>query len=144
MTRRHALPIAVSLLLCSGHLFAQETPEQKQEQKQERKREPKQEPAFDPYHAEKSVEIGEFYMKKGNYDAAIDRFQDAVRYKPRFARPYLLMGEAYEKKGDKAEAVKAYRNYLEILPSGEDAGKVRKRIEKLSRDLARDKRRPSA
>jgi tetratricopeptide (TPR) repeat protein len=139
MTRQHALPIAVSLLLCSGHLFAQEPPERKQEQK----RESKQEPAFDPYHAEKSMEIGEFYMKKGNYEAAIDRFQDAVRYKPKFAKPYLLMGEAYEKKGDKAEAVRAYRKYLDILPSGEDAGKVRKRIEKLSRDLARDKRRPS-
>ena len=144
MTRRHVLAIAVSLLLSSGYLFAQEPPEPKQEQKQEPKREPKQEPAFDPYHAEKSVEIGEFYMKKGNYDAAIDRFLDAVRYKPRFAKPYLLMGEAYEKKGDKAEAVKAYRKYLEILPSGEDAGKVRRRIEKLTRDLARDKRRPSA
>jgi tetratricopeptide (TPR) repeat protein len=140
MTRRHVLPIVVSLVLWSGHLFAQDPRERKQEQKQE----PKQEPAFDPYHAEKSVEIGEFYMKKGNYDAAIDRFQDAVRYKPRFAKPYLLMGEAYEKKGDKAEAVKAYRKYLDILPSGEDAGKVRKHIEKLSRDLARDKRRPSA
>ncbi|HJY85226.1 MAG TPA: tetratricopeptide repeat protein [Candidatus Acidoferrales bacterium] len=143
MTRRHALPIAVSLLLSSGHLFPQEPPERKQEQKQEPKRELKQEPDFDPYHAEKSVEIGEFYLKKGNYDAAIDRFQDAVRYKPRFAKPYLLMGEAYEKKGDKAEAVKAYRNYLDILPAGEDAAKARKRIEKLSRDLARDKRRPS-
>jgi tetratricopeptide (TPR) repeat protein len=104
---------------------------------------PPKEPVFDPFHAEKSVEIGEYYMKKGKYDAAIDRFQDAARYKPGFAKPYRLMGEAYEKKGDKAGAVKAYQKYVEILPTAEDAPKVRKRIEKLSRDLQRAARRRS-
>ncbi len=92
---------------------------------------------WDPLRAEKSVEVGEYYMKKGNYDAAIDRFQDAVRYKPGFARPYRLMGEAYEKKGEKAEAVKSYQTYLKLLPSAMDAAKVRKRIEKLRRELER-------
>jgi tetratricopeptide (TPR) repeat protein len=121
-----AIPIFV-LLACPGGLFAQAQQEQ----------------TFDPYHAEKSVEIGQYYMKKGNYDAAIDRFQDAARYKPNFARPYRLMGEAYEKKGQKAEAVTSYRKYLEIVPSAPDAGSIRKRIEKLSRQLERDKRRCS-
>ena len=96
-----------------------------------------QEPIFDPYRAHKSLEIGMFYMKKGNYDAAIERFEDAARSKPNFARPHLLLGEAYEKKGAKAEAVKAYQKYLEILPSAEDAGKVRKRIAQLNRELQR-------
>ncbi len=96
-----------------------------------------QEPVFDPYRAEKAIEIGTYYMKKGNYDAAIERFEEAARSKPNFARPYVLMGKAYEKKGEKAEAMKAYRKYLEILPSAEDAGKVRARIQKLNRDLKR-------
>ena len=96
-----------------------------------------QEPIFDPYRAHKSIEIGLFYMKKGNYDAAIERFEDAARSKPNFAQPYRLLGEAYEKKGARAEAVKAYRKYLEILPSAEDAGKVRKRIAQLNRELER-------
>ena len=93
--------------------------------------------SFDPYRAEKNVEIGMYYLKKRNYDAAIERFQDATRYKPRFARAYRLLGEAYDKKGEKAEAVKSYQKYLEILPSAEDVGKVRKRIDKLSRELDR-------
>ncbi len=101
------------------------------------------EPSYDPYHAEKSIEVGVYYFKKGNYDAAIDRFQDAVRFKPDFARAYHLLGEAYEKKGDKAEAVKAYQKYLEILPSADDAKKVRKRIEKLTRELDRAAKRRS-
>ncbi len=90
---------------------------------------------FDPYHAEKSIEIGTYYLKKGNYDAAIERFQEAARLKPNFARPHLLLGEAYEKKGDKPAAIKSYQRYLEIVPQAPDAKKVRKRMEKLSREV---------
>jgi tetratricopeptide (TPR) repeat protein len=105
--------------------------------------EPAQEQNFDPYHAEKSIEIGLYYMKKGNYDAAIDRFQDAARYRANFARPYLLMGQAYEKKGDKVSAIAAYKKYLEILPNAPDAEKIQKRIGKLTRDVERAARRKS-
>ena len=90
------------------------------------------------YNAEKDVEVGQFYMRKGDVDAAIDRFQDAIKHKPGFARPRLLLGEAYEKKGDKVQAVKYYKAYLEILPKAPDAGKIRKRIEKLSKELDKD------
>ena len=134
MNGRRAIPLLLLLLASPGGVFAQGQPPQPP---------PPEEPVFDPYHAEKSIEIGEHYMKKGNYDAAIDRFQLAVRYKPGFAKPYRLMGEAYEKKGEKAEAVKAYRKYLEILPSAEDAPKIKKRIEKLSKQLERTARRRS-
>ena len=106
-------------------------------------RAPQDPSAYDPYHAEKSLEVGMYYFKKRNYDAAIERFQEAARYKPNFARAYHLLGEAYEKKGDKGEAVKAYRKYLEILPSAEDAGKIRKRINKLTREQERAARRRS-
>jgi tetratricopeptide (TPR) repeat protein len=93
---------------------------------------------FDPYHAQKAVEIGEFYMKKGDIDAAIDRYLEAIRLKKDFARPRLLLGEAFEKKDEKADALKYYKEYLQILPKAPDAAKVRKRIEKLSRDLKKE------
>ena len=67
-------------------------------------------------------------MKKGNYDAAIDRFMDATHYQPTLARPWRLLGEAYEKKHDNGSAIASYRKYLEILPGAEDAAKVKKRI----------------
>jgi len=94
------------------------------------------------YHAEKDLEVGQFYMKKGDVDAAIDRFQDAIKLKPNFARPRLLLGEAYEKKGDKGQALKYYKEYLEVLPKAPDAGKIRKRIEKLTKEL--DKNSPES
>jgi tetratricopeptide (TPR) repeat protein len=86
------------------------------------------EPVFDPFHAEKSIEVGTFYMKKGNYDAAIDRFMDAAHYQPALARPWRLMGEAYEKKHNNGRAIESYKKYLEVLPGAEDAAKVKKRI----------------
>jgi Flp pilus assembly protein TadD len=67
-------------------------------------------------------------MKKGNYDAAIDRFQEAARYQPTLAKPWLLLGETYEKKHDNAHAVEAYKKYLDVFPGAEDAAKVQKRI----------------
>jgi len=134
MNCRRAIPLLLLLLASPGGVFAQG---------QQPLPPPPKEPVFDPYHAEKSIEIGEYYMKKGNYDAAIDRFQDAVRYKPGFAKPYRLMGEAYEKKSEKAEAVKAYEKYLETVPSADDAPRVRKRIAKLKHQLERAARRRS-
>jgi tetratricopeptide (TPR) repeat protein len=89
------------------------------------------EPVFDPLHAEKSIEVGTFYMKKGNYDAAIDRFIDATHFQPKLARPWRLLGEAYEKKHDNGSAIESYKKYLEIFPGAEDAAKVKKRISML-------------
>jgi tetratricopeptide (TPR) repeat protein len=89
------------------------------------------EPVFDPLHAEKSIEVGTFYMKKGNYDAAIDRFVDATHFQPKLAMPWKLLGEAYEKKHDNGSAIESYKKYLEIFPGAEDAAKVKKRISML-------------
>jgi tetratricopeptide (TPR) repeat protein len=96
------------------------------------------EPVMDPVGAARSVDVGTFYLKKGNYDAAIDRFQDAAQKQPKLAKPYLLMGEAYEKKNDSASALTAYRKYLELFPKAPDQDKVNKRIEKLEDETKRD------
>ena len=86
------------------------------------------EPVFDPLHAQRNIEVGTFYLKKGNYDAAIDRFMDATRLQPKLAIPWKLLGEAYEKKHDNGGAIDAYKKYLELFPTADDAAKVQKRI----------------
>ncbi|MDQ1405664.1 MAG: hypothetical protein QOG55_1293 [Acidobacteriaceae bacterium] len=88
-------------------------------------------PTWDPLRAEKDLEVGQFYLKKGDLDAAIDRFQDAAAAKPGFAIPYRYLGEAQEKRGDKQEALKSYRRYLDLYPHAEDAKKIQKKIDKL-------------
>ena len=89
------------------------------------------EPTYDPLRADKSVEIGTFYLKRGNYDAAIERFQDATHFQPKLARPYSLLGEAYERKGEVDKALAAYRKYLEVYRTAPDREKILKHIEKL-------------
>ena len=88
-------------------------------------------PTWDPLRAEKDLEVGQFYLKKGDLDAAIDRFQDAAAAKPGFAIPYRYLGEAQEKRGDKREALKSYRRYLDLYPHAEDAKRIQKKIDKL-------------
>jgi tetratricopeptide (TPR) repeat protein len=94
-------------------------------------------PAFDPYMAMKNVEIGQYYLQKGNVDAAIDRFMDATKAQPTYAEPWRLLGEAYEKKSDWAESIKCYQKYLKIYPHAP----LRKKIEDHIADLQKTQQR---
>jgi tetratricopeptide (TPR) repeat protein len=87
---------------------------------------------YDPFPAEQDVEVGIFYMHKGDSDAAIARFEDAIQLRSNFAKPRLLLAQIYEKKGDKANAVKYYKEYLQVYSHAPDAAKIQKKIEKLS------------
>ena len=98
-----------------------------------------EQPKWDPLRAEKDLEVGKYYMKKGDVDAAIDRFEDATEAKPGYAIPFRFLGEAYEKKGKKKQAVKAYQRYLDLYPHAEDGDKIRKKIEKLHQEIDKEK-----
>jgi tetratricopeptide (TPR) repeat protein len=89
---------------------------------------------YNPLPAQQDIEVGMFYLHKGDVDAAIDRFLDAIQRRPNFAKPRLLLGKAYEKKHDNESAVKYYKEYLQVLPGAPDAKEVQKRIEKLSKE----------
>ncbi len=95
-------------------------------------------PVFDPLHAERSIDIGRFYLNKGSYDAAIDRFVEASNYQPTLAMPWKLLGEAYEKKHEYAKAVESYNKYLQILPHAVDAAKIKKTISDLEEKAAQE------
>jgi tetratricopeptide (TPR) repeat protein len=97
-------------------------------------------PTWDPMRADKDLEVGKYYMRKGDVDAAIDRFQDATEAKPGYAIPFRFLGEAYEKKGQKKPAVKAYQRYLDLYPHAEDGDKIRKKIEKLHQEIDKEKK----
>jgi tetratricopeptide (TPR) repeat protein len=97
-------------------------------------------PTWDPLRAEKDLEVGQYYMRKGDVDAAIDRFQDATVAKPGYAIPFRFLGEAQEKKGLKKPAIKSYQRYLDLLPHADDADKVKKKIEKLYKEVEKEKK----
>jgi tetratricopeptide (TPR) repeat protein len=95
-------------------------------------------PVFDPLHAQRSLDVGRFYLNKGSYDAAIDRFIEASNYQPSLAAPWKMLGEAYEKKHEYSKAVDAYNKYLELLPHAPDAAKTKKAISDLAEKSAQE------
>lgn len=97
-------------------------------------------PTWDPLRAEKDLEVGKYYMKKGDVDAAIDRFQDAIVAKPGYAIPFRFLADAQEKKGLKKQAIKSYERYLDLYPHAEDGDKVKKKIEKLRKEVEKEKK----
>lgn len=90
---------------------------------------------FDPLRAAKAVEVGEYYMRRKNYDAAISRFEEAVYFKPNYALAYLRLGQAYEKALRPRDALRAYRKYVEILPTGKESDYVKRRIAEIENQL---------
>jgi len=91
-----------------------------------------------PPGAVKCVEIGKFYMRRGNYRGALSRFEEARDTDPNYAPAYLGLGKVYEKLGLKQKSLDAYRKYLDELPSDKDAMEARgaqRAIARLQREL---------
>jgi Tfp pilus assembly protein PilF len=87
---------------------------------------------FDPHRAAKDVEVGEFYLRQKNYRAALDRFNDALLYKPKDAVATFRLAQTEEQMGLLEAAYRNYDSYLEILPQGplaKDAKDALKRID---------------
>ncbi len=91
-----------------------------------------------PPGAVKCVEIGQFYMRRGNYRGALSRFEEARDTDPNYAPAYLGLGKVYEKLGLKQKSLDAYRKYLDELPSDKDATEARgaqRAIARLKKEL---------
>jgi tetratricopeptide (TPR) repeat protein len=101
-------------------------------------------PAMDRYAAVKDIEIGTYYMNKGNLDAAIDRLRDAAVSYPTYAEPWRLMGIAYEKKGNFGEAVKCDQEYLRLYPHAQIRKKLEAHIEDLQKKVQRESQKHGA
>lgn len=86
---------------------------------------------YDPHRAEKDLEVGNYYLKLKNYRAALERFHDALLYKPGDAEATYGLGVTQEKLELRSQAYKSYNRYLEILPNGPRAREVKMAIERL-------------
>src|SRR5438876_4429826 len=73
---------------------------------------------WDPHKAAKDIEVGDFYFKKKNYRAALERYKDALIYKPNDAVAQFRLAESLDKTGNPQEAVTHYQEYLKTLPHG--------------------------
>ena len=89
---------------------------------------PRKEYAFNPLQAEKEVKTGQFYLKKGSYLAAANRFVEATKWNPGYAEAYFWWGEAEEKLKDKKAAREAWSKFVELAPEDKRAEEVKKKL----------------
>ncbi len=87
--------------------------------------------AFNPLQAQKELQTGNYYFKKGSYRAAAGRFREATRWNDGFAEAWLRLGEAEEKLKDSKAAREAYSKYLELAADAHNAPEIRKKLGKL-------------
>ena len=87
--------------------------------------------SFNPLQAEKEMQTGKFYLHRGKYRPAAERFREAARWNPTLAEAWEWLGEAEEKGHDKKAAREAYSKYLEMAPDAKDAKEIKKKIAKL-------------
>jgi|SRR5450432_760284 tetratricopeptide (TPR) repeat protein len=86
---------------------------------------------WDPHKAAKDIEVGDFYYKRKNYPAALDRYKEALIYKPNDALANFRLAECFEKTGNPSDALAHYQEYLKILPHGPLAPDAEKALERL-------------
>jgi tetratricopeptide (TPR) repeat protein len=88
----------------------------------------------DPILCEKNISIGDYYYKQKNYVAAIRRYLDALEFQADSARAYDALARAYQKNGQPAKAIAAYKQFIEKNPDSPSIAEFRARLAKLEKN----------
>ncbi|MFY9903642.1 MAG: tetratricopeptide repeat protein [Terriglobales bacterium] len=88
---------------------------------------------WNPMKAMKDVEVGNYYFRRKNYKAALDRYKEALYYKDGDAIASYRLAVCQEKVGDKEEAKKYYAQYLKVLPEGPLAKDAQASLDRLAK-----------
>ena len=83
--------------------------------------------ALNPIQAEKEMNVGNYYFKRGSYKAAANRFQEATKWNPGLAEAFYRLGEARAKQHDDKAAREAFAKFLELQPDSKEADSLRKK-----------------
>ncbi|MBN2337513.1 MAG: tetratricopeptide repeat protein [Acidobacteria bacterium] len=90
-------------------------------------------PEPDPARAEESVDIGDYYFKRKNYPAAIERYLEALRYQPDSVPAWEALSKAYEKSGQRSLAIDALKTLIEQNPDSPGVPEYRRKMERLEK-----------
>jgi len=88
---------------------------------------------YNPMRAAESLKIGDFYLKRKNYVAAIERYLEALEYQPGLIAAHDALGRAYEKSGSRDKALAVYRNVVQKFPDSPKAAEFKSRIARLEK-----------
>jgi tetratricopeptide (TPR) repeat protein len=87
--------------------------------------------SFNPLQAQKELQTGNYYFKKGSFRAAASRFREATRWNDGFDEAWLRLGEAEEKLKDRQAAKEAYTKYLALAADAPRSEEIRKKVQKM-------------
>jgi tetratricopeptide (TPR) repeat protein len=81
--------------------------------------------ADDRAEAETNLKKGNEFLKNGEYQKAISRFEIALKLAPELASPFAGIGFAYQGLGECEKANEAFQSYLTKTPEGKLSGDVK-------------------
>jgi len=81
----------------------------------------------------KDIEVGDFYFKRKNYKAAVERYKEALYYKDGDAVASFRLAACQKNWEIRPEARKYYEQYLKILPEGPLAKDARASLDRLGK-----------
>jgi hypothetical protein len=81
--------------------------------------------ADDRSEAEANIKKGNEFLKNGDYQKAISRFEIALKLAPELSSPYAGIGFAYQGLNDCTRATEAFQSYLAKTPEGKLAPDVK-------------------
>jgi tetratricopeptide (TPR) repeat protein len=87
---------------------------------------------LNPMEAERSIRVGTYYMHKGKFRAALQRFELATRYNPSSPDAFFKVGEAEEKLKNEDAAKVAFTKVVHLAPNTKLAQEAQKKIGKKS------------
>ena len=85
----------------------------------------------DPVRAKKDIDVGEFYLKKGDYQGALLRYKEATTSDPTNVDAIFGLAETQQMLKNNAEAARNYQLYLDIVPNGPKAKQALKALKTL-------------
>jgi tetratricopeptide (TPR) repeat protein len=89
---------------------------------------------FNPLEADRCLKVGDYYFKRKNYDAAIQRYMEALEYQPNRFDAYEALGRAYEKQGAREKALRVYQDFLQKYPESPRAKEFKEKADRLQRN----------
>jgi len=75
-------------------------------------------------------------LERQRYNKAIDMFRRVLNTQPTYGPALFGIADSYRGRGDNAQALSAYKQYLSISPSGADAPAARRQIKELESNSA--------
>jgi tetratricopeptide (TPR) repeat protein len=99
---------------------------------------PPTEYAFNPIQAQKELNVGDFYARKGSHRAAANRYLEATKWNPSYAEAFWKLARSKEKLGELPKALEAYQKFVELEPDGSQAKDVRKKITEIEKKVQKE------